>query len=123
MAKSTREYWNPLAEQNDEKWEVINGTNGLLEQLTISIDKESGDYTRLTRFKPGADTSMFGAKSHDYPEEIMVIKGSLFDSAFNKWLETGEYASRPPGEVHGPFKADVECVVLEISFPSQARNL
>ena len=112
-----------MAEQNDEKWEVINGTNGLLEQLTISIDKESGDYTRLTRFKPGADTSMFGAKSHDYPEEIMVIKGSLFDSAFNKWLETGEYASRPPGEVHGPFKADVECVVLEISFPSQARNL
>ena len=123
MAKSTREYWNPLAEQNDEKWEVINGTNGLLEQLTISIDKESGDYTRLTRFKPGADTSMFGAKSHDYPEEIMVIKGSLFDSAFNKWLETGEYASRPPGEVHGPFRTDVECVVLEISFPSQARNL
>ena len=123
MAKSTREYWNPLAGQNDEKWEIINGTNGLLEQLTISIDKESGDYTRLTRFKPGADTSMFGAKSHDYPEEIMVIKGRLFDAAFNKWLETGEYASRPPGEVHGPFRTDVECVVLEISFPSQARNL
>ena len=123
MAKSTREYWNPLAYQSDEKWEIINETNGLLEQLTISIDKESGDYTRLTRFKPGADTSIFGAKSHDYPEEIMVIKGRLFDSAFNKWLETGEYASRPPGEVHGPFRTDVECVVLEISFPSQARNL
>ena len=123
MAKSTSEYWNPLVYQSDEKWEIINGTNGLLEQLTISIDKESGDYTRLTRFKPGADTSMFGAKSHDYPEEIMVIKGRLFDAAFNKWLETGEYASRPPGEVHGPFRTDVECVVLEISFPSQARNL
>ena len=123
MAKSTREYWNPLGKQNDGKWEIINGTNGLLEQLTISIDKDSGDYTRLTRFKPGADTSMFGAKSHDYPEEIMVIKGRLFDAAFNKWLETGEYASRPPGEVHGPFRTDVECVVLEISFPSQARNL
>jgi hypothetical protein len=32
---------------------------------------------------------------------------------------TGHYASRPPGEVHGPFRTDVGCVVLEVSFPKR----
>ena len=90
------------------------------EELTLAIDKETGDYTRLTRFKPGADTSAFGAKSHDYPEEIMILEGRLYDAAFDKWLEAGDYASRPPGEKHGPFKSETGCVVLEISHPSQA---
>ena len=35
------------------------------------------------------------------------------------WLETGHYASRPPGEVHGPFKTEHGCVVLEVSFPNK----
>lgn len=119
MAKSTVTYWNALTPSSSEKWEVIEGTNGQLEQLTLAIDNESGDYTRLTRFKAGSNTHAFGAKSHDYPEEIMIIKGRLFDKAFDMWLETGEYASRPPGEVHGPFIAEEECIVLEISYPSQ----
>jgi hypothetical protein len=123
MAKSTTTYWNPLIPENDERWESIDNTNGLLEQLTLAIDEESGDYTRLTRFKPGADTSDFGAKCHEYPEEIFVVKGKLYDAAFDKWLETGEYASRPPGELHGPFKTDVECIVLEMSYPSQAAEI
>lgn len=120
MAKSTSTYWNPLNPSNNDRWEIIEGTDGLIEQLTIAMDDENGDYTRLTRFKPGADTTAFGGKSHDYPEEIFVLKGRLFDAAFNKWLETGDYASRPPGELHGPFKTDVECIVLEVSYPSQA---
>ncbi|WP_126454751.1 cupin domain-containing protein [Sulfuriflexus mobilis] len=120
MAKSTITYWNALDKANDNKWEVIEGTDGLLEELTLAIDEKTGDYTRLTRFKPGADTKSFGAKSHDYPEEIFIIKGRLYDEAFDKWIEAGNYASRPPGELHGPFKTDVECVVLEMSYPSQS---
>jgi hypothetical protein len=83
-------------------------------------DPISGDYTRLTRFKAGADTSMFGGKSHAYPEEVYIISGRLFDAAFDVWLEAGDYASRPSGEVHGPFICEQECVVLEISFPSKS---
>ncbi len=122
MAKNTTTYWNPLIPETPDRWESIDNTNGLLEQLTLAIDEESGDYTRLTRFKPGADTTAFGSKSHEYPEEIFIVKGRLYDTAFNRWLETGEYASRPPGEVHGPFKTDVECIVLEMSYPSQANK-
>ncbi len=120
MAKSTTTYWNVLDPSNDAKWQVIEGSDGLLEQYTLAVDEETGDYTRLTRFKPGADTASFGSNSHHYPEEIMVIKGRLYDQAFDKWLAVGDYASRPPGELHGPFKTDVGCVVLEMSYPSQS---
>ncbi|CAM2951398.1 cupin domain-containing protein [Moritella viscosa] len=120
MSKSTIEYWNVLVSANKSKWDVIADTNEQLEQLTLSMDDVTGDYTRLTRFKAGADTSMFGGKSHDYPEEIYIVSGRLFDVAFDVWLEAGDYASRPPGEVHGPFVCEQECLVLEISYPSQA---
>ncbi|NOX43530.1 MAG: hypothetical protein GXP19_07335 [Gammaproteobacteria bacterium] len=119
MAKNTIQYWNPLLSENNGAWEPIEDSDGQLEQLTLAIDNNSGDYTRLTRFKPGADTFAFGAKSHAYPEEIFIVKGRLYDAAFDRWLNAGEYASRPPGEIHGPFKTDVECIVLEMSYPSQ----
>ena len=119
MAKTTKTYWNPLQIKNKDLWIPIEGMEEYAEELTLAIDNETGDYTRLTRFKPGADTSAFGEKSHDYPEEIMILEGRLYDAAFDQWLEAGDYASRPPGEIHGPFKSEDGCVVLEMSYPSQ----
>lgn len=120
MSKTTETYWNPLLFANAGRWKPVEGMGGVAEEVTLAIDKVTGDYTRLTRFQPGADTSSFGPKSHDYPEEIMIIEGRLYDAAFDRWLEVGDYASRPPGEVHGPFKSENGCVVLEMSFPSQS---
>ena len=122
MAKTTVTYWSPLSAEHKGTWQPIDGLEGVAEEFTLSIDAETGEYTRLTRFYSGADTASFGAKSHDYPEEIFVISGRLYDEAFNLWLETGHYASRPPGEVHGPFKTDVGCVVLELSFPNKTNE-
>ena len=119
MAKSTTNYWNPLEVESDKAWRPVAGLEGMAEELTLSIDDENGEYTRLTRFLPGADTTALGGKSHDYPEEIFVISGRLYDAAFDTWLETGHYASRPPGEVHGPFMTAEGCVVLEVSFPNK----
>lgn len=119
MTKSTSVYWNPLLAENDQRWEPVPGLEDMAQQLTLSTDETSGEYTRLTRFMPGADTASFGGKSHDYPEEIFIVSGRIFDEAFDLWLEQGHYASRPPGEVHGPFKTDTGCVVLEISFPDR----
>jgi len=120
LMKTTKEYWNTLAEENSGMWEVIEGSDGNLTQLTIAQDPSSGDYTRLTKFKDGYCTKCFGEKSHNYPEEIFVVSGRLYDEAFDQWLEPGFYASRPPGEIHGPFTAEGEVVILEVSFPSQA---
>lgn len=119
MSKSTIKYWNPLDQKNHDLWEDIEGSEGNLTQLTVARDAVSGDYTRLTKFKSGYSTEAFGSKSHDYPEEIFVVSGRLYDKAFDMWLEPGYYASRPPGEVHGPFMADGDVVILEMSYPSQ----
>ena len=120
--KSTKSYWNPLAIGNSKEWEFIEGTDRNLLQLTIAEDPETGDYTRLTKFKSGYSTKSFGPKSHDYPEEIFVVSGRLYDEAFGLWLEPGYYASRPPREVHGPFVADGDVIILEVSYPSQSVN-
>lgn len=119
MTKSTATYWNALSSQAQERWAPVKGLEGMAEELTLSIDEESGEYTKLTRFLPGADTAAFGGKTHLYPEEVFIVSGRLYDKAFELWLEAGHYASRPPGELHGPFKTDVGCVVLEISFPDR----
>jgi len=119
LTKSTTTYWNPLSSDNAKQWQPIEGLEDMAEELTLSIDDQSGEYTRLTRFFPGADTTPFGGKSHEYPEEIFIVSGRLYDEAFKMWLETGHYASRPPGEVHGPFKTAEGCVVLEVSFPNR----
>jgi putative membrane protein len=120
MAKSTARYWNVLASEHAGRWQPVAGTEGMLEELTLALDEHTGDYTRLTRFKAGADTRAFGPKVHDYPEEVYIIAGRLYDAAFDLWLESGHYASRPPGEWHGPFRCTEECLVLEVSYPSQA---
>ena len=118
--KSTSTYWNPLEPDNFAAWEIIEGSDGNLSQLTIAEDPETGDYTRLTKFKSGYSTQVFGVKSHDYPEEIFVVSGRIYDHAFDMWLESGYYASRPPGEKHGHFIADGEVIILETSYPSQS---
>jgi hypothetical protein len=123
MAKSTVRYWNTLGPESRDQWTPVAGLEGMVEELTLSIDPGTGEYTRLTRFRPGTDTAAFGGKSHVYPEEVFVVSGRLYDQAFDLWLEAGYYASRPPGEVHGPFRTDIGCLVLEVSFPNRAARL
>ena len=119
MAKTTATYWNVLSPENQGHWSPIKGLEGMAEELTLSIDHGTGEYTRLTRFLPGADTSGFGGKTHPYPEEVYIVSGRLHDQAFGLWLEAGHYASRPPGELHGPFRTDTGCLVMEVSFPNR----
>ena len=119
MGKTTETYWNPLSPDSKSQWAAVEGAEGIADELTLSIDEESGEYTRLTRFLPGADTTEFGGKSQEYPEEVFIVSGRLYDEAFDMWLEAGHYASRPPGEIHGPFKTHEGCLVLEISFPNR----
>lgn len=42
MAKSTVTYWNPLFAENNNKWESIEDTEGLIEQLTLAVDEKTG---------------------------------------------------------------------------------
>ena len=122
MAKSTMAYWNPLSPENRKRWTPVAGMEEMAEELTLSIDEITGEYTRLTRFLAGADTSRMGGKYHSYPEEVFIVSGRVYDQSFDLWLEVGHYTSRPPGEIHGPFKTDVGCVILEMSFSNRAAD-
>lgn len=122
MAKSTTSYWNTLDESSRDRWQPVPDLEDMAEELTLSIDEDSGEYTRLTRFRPGADTSAFGPRSHDYPEEVYIVAGSLYDASWDLWLQAGHYASRAPGELHGPFRSEDGCTVLEISCPGRRKG-
>ncbi len=74
MSKTAATYWNILDSKNTGKWEPIEGTDGMLEQLTLAIDETTGDYTRMTRFKKGADTSPFGGKFHSTRRRFICLK-------------------------------------------------
>ncbi len=119
MAKTTVTYWNALSQENQARWEPVNSLEGIAEAITLAINEETGDYSRLTRFLPGADTTALGPQVHSYPEEVLILEGSLYDATFDRWLTVGDYASRSPGEAHGPFRTKSGCIVFEVSYPSQ----
>ena len=87
MSKSTETYWNPLSPESSGQWRPVKELEGMVEELTLSIDPVTGEYTRLTRFLPGADTKAFGGKAHPYPEEVFIVSGRLHDQAFDLWLK------------------------------------
>lgn len=118
--KSLTSYVNAL--RDSSRWAPVPGLEAQAEQCTLSLDEGSGEITRLTRLLAGADTSCIGPRCHDYAEEVFVVQGRLHDAKAGRWLTTGDYASRPPGEPHGPFRTDVGCVVLEISGASKPRS-
>jgi hypothetical protein len=122
MAKTTAICWNTLSARADARWAVAPGMEGMAEELLLSIDPATEEYTKLTRFLPGCNTTALGPKIHPYPEEIYVVSGRIYDATFDRWLETGDYISRGPFELHGPFKADEGAVVLEVSFPQRTRH-
>lgn len=121
MAKSTSTYLQIPYDKGDPRWQEVEGSRGTLDQWTLAEDPTTGDVTRLTLFLAGSNTEAYGPKAHDYPEEIFILEGRLYDAAFHQWLEKGTYASRPPGETHGPFTCgDQDCIVLEVSTLSQS---
>jgi hypothetical protein len=119
MTKTTATYWNTLSSEAKARWLAVPGMEGMAEELLLSIDPATEEYTKLTRFLPGCDTTSLGPKIHPYPEEIFVVSGRIYDATFDRWLEPGDYISRRPFEVHGPFRTDEGAVVLEVSFPQR----
>ena len=41
MPKTTRTYWNPLADEHRDDWQPIEGLEGMAEELTLAIDEAS----------------------------------------------------------------------------------
>jgi hypothetical protein len=77
----------------------------------LSQDPVTGDQTVLLTHAPnsawgGRQDDETAICTHDYWEEAYIVSGRLFDANLQKWFGAGDYCCRPPGMVHGPFKAD-----------------
>jgi enamine deaminase RidA (YjgF/YER057c/UK114 family) len=70
--------------------------------------------TRVTRWRPGLDTSAAGVIRHDFHEEVYLLEGDLHDLTLGATFGPGHYASRRPGMPHGPYRTDTGCVMLEV---------
>lgn len=44
MANTTIPYWNPLNSEHRGQWQPIEGLEGIAEELTLSIEKSTGEY-------------------------------------------------------------------------------
>lgn len=95
----------------------INGKVAGLTERMISGEPDSDDLVRVLEFAPGTDTSANGVQSHDYWEEVFIIKGSIYDITLQQKFTAGMIATRPPGMKHGPWKTDEGCVMYEIRHP------
>ncbi len=111
MPKMEMEFFDP-----DVKvpWRQAEGAiEGIMEKI-VSIDPETGSYTRFLKFPPLETTEL--ALVHDFWEEVYIIKGSLYDIKKKETYLEGWYACRPPGMKHGPYKIPNGCMTFEIRY-------
>lgn len=111
MPKEEREFFDV----EEIPWRPVAGQAGLQERI-LSRDPESGDYTRLLRFEPGADTTPAGVQRHDFWEEVWIVEGAIHDLTLDRTFRAGMYACRPPGMAHGPWRSPGGCVTFEIRY-------
>ena len=111
MPKPEYEFHIPQSE-----WQPAGGeADGIWEQI-LSADPDTGDYTRLLRFEPGADSSPNGTLTHDFWEEVFIVEGDLTDLRLGETFTSGMYACRPPGMPHGPWRSEQGVLMLETRY-------
>ena len=111
MPKPEYEFHIPQSE-----WQSAGGeADGIWEQI-LSSDPDTGDYTRLLRFEPGADSSPNGTLTHDFWEEVFIVEGDLTDLRLGETFTSGMYACRPPGMPHGPWRSEQGGLMLEARY-------
>ena len=105
----------------DHGWETPPGyPEGIKQQILAGVLDEKnrrGYRTRHLRFEPGVYTT--APFVHDYWEEVYLLSGDLIvgnDAQGNGGKKFGPhtYACRPPGTLHGPFKSEGGCLLLEM---------
>jgi len=98
----------------DVEWTPAPGYESDVDQKLLGHDSQTGNCTRLLRFRPGARSQQ--GLVHDFWEEVYILSGGLVDLTKHRAFTEGSYACRPPGMAHGPYYAPVGCVTLEMRY-------
>ncbi|MBN9613597.1 MAG: cupin domain-containing protein [Actinobacteria bacterium] len=88
---------------------------GLTEQVLARND-EDGTVTRVLTFQPGTDTSPNGTLAHDCWEEVFIFEGSFVDMRLGTEFKAGDFATRPPGMLHGPWRSENGARMFEVRY-------
>lgn len=95
---------------------------GLNERILASDDSD-GVATRILRFDPDIDTSANGTQSHTFWEEVYILAGEITDLRLGRTFRAGDYACRPPGMDHGPWRAGREgCLTFEVRYVTRDQH-
>lgn len=89
--------------------------DGLTEQI-LARDSSSDAVTRILTFEPGTDTSPNGVLTHDFWEEVFIFEGSFVDQRLGREFKAGDWATRPPGMEHGPWKSEHGAKMFEVRY-------
>jgi hypothetical protein len=73
----------------------------------------------LLKFEAATDTSPSGTLAHEFWEEIYILSGQITDIRLGQSFSAGEYACRPPGMAHGPWKSETGAVLFEVRYPAR----
>jgi hypothetical protein len=88
-----------------------------LDERIIASAGQPGVVTRMLRFAPGLDTSANGTLTHDFWEEVYILDGEMTDLRLGQTFVAGDYACRPPGMEHGPWRAGAAgCLTFEVRY-------
>jgi hypothetical protein len=108
--KQEREFFDVA----DLAWTAVPGAEGVAEKV-LSMG-EGVILTRLARWEPGLDTTPAGVIRHAYVEEVYLLEGDLTDLSLGRTFRAWEYACRPVGMPHGPYRTEAGCIMLETRY-------
>lgn len=114
MAKPEFEFF-PVT---DVEYTVCPGGDPKITERILSRDPDGNVATRILRYEAGADSSPMGVQKHDFWEEVYILEGSFVDLTLDQTFSAGEYACRPPGMPHGPWRTDEGVLTFEVRYRS-----
>lgn len=88
---------------------------GLSEQI-LARNTDNDSVTRILTFQPGTDTSPNGVLTHDFWEEVFIFEGSFVDLRLGTEFKAGDWATRPPGMPHGPWRSENGARMFEVRY-------
>jgi hypothetical protein len=87
-----------------------------LSEAVLARDTRNDSLTRILAFEPGTTTAPNGPLIHDFWEEVFLFEGSFVDLRLNQTFSAGDWATRPPGMVHGPWRSDTGAKMFEVRY-------
>ncbi|GAA1205596.1 cupin domain-containing protein [Prauserella alba] len=106
----------------DIEYTLCPGDDPLIKERILATDPATGVATRILRYEPGADSTPIGVQKHEFWEEVYIIEGSFTDLTLGQTFHAGQFACRPPGMPHGPWRSEEGVTTYEVRYPAPAEQ-